>query len=41
MAAAGARQGGFVPIVEDDRVVAVLEVYTQGQLPFIGPRREK
>jgi hypothetical protein len=39
--AAGARQGSFVPIVEDGRVVAVLEVYTQGQLPFTGPRREK
>src|SRR5215213_4597685 len=39
--AAGARQGSFVPIVEDGRVVAVLEVYTLGQLPFIGPRQEK
>jgi hypothetical protein len=39
--AAGARQGSFVPIVEDGRVVAVLEVYTLGQLPFTGPRQEK
>ena len=39
--AAGARQGAFVPIVEGGAVVAVLECYTQTQLPFIGPRREK
>ncbi|MCW2534682.1 MAG: Methyl-accepting chemotaxis sensory transducer [Modestobacter sp.] len=39
--AAGARQGSFVPIVEDDRVVAVVEVYTTDQLPFLGPRRDK
>jgi hypothetical protein len=38
---AGAQQGSFVPIVEDGRVVALLEVYTHGQLPFVGPRREK
>ena len=40
-AAAGAQQGAFVPIVEDDRVVAVLECYTTGALPFVGPRRDK
>ncbi len=40
-AAAGARQGSFVPIVEDGEVVAILEVYAHGVLPFIGPRREK
>lgn len=39
--AAGAGQGAFVPVVEDDRVVAVLECYTAGTLPFLGPRREK
>jgi GAF domain-containing protein len=40
-AAAGAQQGAFVPVVEGDRVVAVLECYTTGTLPFLGPRREK
>ena len=39
--AAGARQGAFVPIVEDGTVVAIAEMYTTGTLPFVGPRREK
>jgi hypothetical protein len=39
--ATGARQGAFVPIVEDGTVVAIAEMYTTGTLPFVGPRREK
>ncbi|MGY1813091.1 methyl-accepting chemotaxis protein [Blastococcus sp. SYSU D00820] len=40
-AAAGARRGCFLPIVEDGRVVALQEYYTRGDLPFFGGRAEK
>jgi putative methionine-R-sulfoxide reductase with GAF domain len=39
--AAGARQGCFLPVVEGDRVVAVLEYYSRSELPFFGGRAEK
>lgn len=39
--AAGARQGCFLPVVEDNRVTAVLEYYGQNELPFFGGRAEK
>jgi putative methionine-R-sulfoxide reductase with GAF domain len=39
--AAGARQGCFLPVVEGDRVTAVLEYYGRGELPFFGGRTEK
>jgi putative methionine-R-sulfoxide reductase with GAF domain len=40
-AAAGARQGCFLPVVEDNRVTAVLEYYTRSELPFFGGRSDK
>jgi len=40
-AAAGARQGCFLPVVEDGEVTAVLEYYSRRELPFFGGRREK
>jgi putative methionine-R-sulfoxide reductase with GAF domain len=40
-AAAGARQGCFLPVVEDGRVTAVLEYYSRRELPFFGGRAEK
>jgi GAF domain-containing protein len=40
-AAAGARQGCFLPVVEGDRVTAVLEYYSRRELPFFGGRAEK
>jgi putative methionine-R-sulfoxide reductase with GAF domain len=40
-AAAGARQGCVLPIVEDGRVVALQEYYSRGELPFFGGRGEK
>jgi len=40
-AAAGARQGCFLPVVEGDRVIAVLEYYSRRELPFFGGRAEK
>ncbi|WP_116452410.1 methyl-accepting chemotaxis protein [Blastococcus litoris] len=40
-AAAGARQGCFLPVVEDGRVTAVLEYYSRRELPFFGGRTEK
>ncbi|MGY1624043.1 methyl-accepting chemotaxis protein [Geodermatophilus sp. SYSU D00965] len=40
-AAAGARRGCFLPVLEDGRVVAVQEYYTRGDLPFFGGRAEK
>ncbi|MFW3170798.1 methyl-accepting chemotaxis protein [Geodermatophilus sp. CPCC 206100] len=40
-AAAGARRGCFLPVIENGRVVAVQEYYTRGDLPFFGGRAEK
>jgi methyl-accepting chemotaxis protein-like sensor/GAF domain-containing protein len=40
-AAAGARHGCFLPVVEDGRVTAVLEYYTRSELPFFGGRADK
>ncbi|TFV89508.1 methyl-accepting chemotaxis protein [Blastococcus sp. CT_GayMR16] len=40
-AAAGARQGCFLPVVEGNRVTAVLEYYTRSELPFFGGRAEQ
>jgi len=40
-AAGGARQGCFLPVVEDGRVTAVLEYYSRRELPFFGGRAEK
>ncbi|RBY82515.1 chemotaxis protein [Geodermatophilus sp. TF02-6] len=37
----GARQGCFMPVVEDGRVTAVLEYYSRSDLPFFGGRAEK
>ncbi len=39
--AAGAQQGCFLPVVEGNRVTAVLEYYSRSPLPFFGGRREK
>jgi hypothetical protein len=39
--AGGARQGCFLPVVEGDRVTAVLEYYSRRELPFFGGRTEK
>jgi putative methionine-R-sulfoxide reductase with GAF domain len=39
--AAGARQGCFLPVVEGDQVIAVLEYYSCRELPFFGGRAEK
>ncbi|MGY1887171.1 methyl-accepting chemotaxis protein [Blastococcus sp. SYSU DS0753] len=39
--AAGARQGCFLPVVEGNRVTAVLEYYSERELPFFGGRAEK
>ncbi|MGY1724670.1 methyl-accepting chemotaxis protein [Blastococcus sp. SYSU DS0533] len=39
--AAGARQGCFLPVVEGNRVTAVLECYGERELPFFGGRGEK
>jgi putative methionine-R-sulfoxide reductase with GAF domain len=40
-AAGGARHGCVLPIVEDDRVVALQEYYSRGELPFFGGRGGK
>ncbi len=40
-AAAGARQGCFLPVVENGQVIAVLEYYSRRELPFFGGRAEK
>jgi len=40
-AAAGARQGCFLPVVEGNRVTAVLEYYSRDELPFFGGRGEQ
>jgi GAF domain-containing protein len=40
-AANGARHGCFLPVVEGDKVVAVLEYYSRAELPFFGGRAEK
>ena len=40
-AAAGARQGCFLPVVEDGVVTAVLEYYSRRELPFFGGRAEE
>ena len=40
-AAAGARHGCFLPVVEGDQVTAVLEYYSHRELPFFGRRTEK
>jgi hypothetical protein len=40
-AAAGARQGCFLPVVEGNEVTAVLEYYSRSELPFFGGRGEK
>jgi hypothetical protein len=40
-AAAGARRGCFLPVVENGRVVAVQEYHTLGELPFFGGRAAK
>jgi GAF domain-containing protein len=37
----GARQGCFLPVVEGNRVTAVLEYYSRDDLPFFGGRAEK
>jgi len=39
--AAGARNGCFLPIVQGNRVVALQEYYSTGELPFSGGRGEK
>ncbi|SDD15328.1 methyl-accepting chemotaxis sensory transducer with GAF sensor [Geodermatophilus telluris] len=39
--AAGAREGCFIPAVDDGRVTAVVEYLTPHQLPFFGSRTEK
>ncbi|MGY1736247.1 methyl-accepting chemotaxis protein [Geodermatophilus sp. SYSU D00684] len=39
--AAGAREGCFLPAVDDGRVTAVLEFHSATPLPFFGVRREK
>ncbi|MGI4896699.1 MAG: methyl-accepting chemotaxis protein [Janthinobacterium lividum] len=39
--AAGAKNGGQLPVVEDGRVVAVHEYYSSVELPFFGGRAEK
>ena len=39
--AAGARHGCFLPVVEGNRVTAVLEYYSPRELPFFGGRAEK
>ncbi|MGY1745547.1 methyl-accepting chemotaxis protein [Blastococcus sp. SYSU D00695] len=39
--AAGARHGCVLPIVEDNRVVALQEYYSRSELPFFGGRAEK
>jgi methyl-accepting chemotaxis protein-like sensor/GAF domain-containing protein len=39
--AAGAREGCWVPTVEDGRVTAVLEYHSAAPLPFFGARQEK
>src|SRR4051812_6870837 len=39
--AAGARQGCFLPVVEGNRVTAVLEYYSRSNLPFFGGRADK
>ena len=39
--AAGARHGCVLPIVEDNRVVALQEYYSRDELPFFGGRAEK
>jgi GAF domain-containing protein len=38
---AGAGQGCVLPLLEGREVVAVLEYYTRGELPFFGGRKEK
>ncbi|MGY1619930.1 methyl-accepting chemotaxis protein [Geodermatophilus sp. SYSU D00691] len=38
---AGALQGAFLPVLEGDRVVAIVEYYSRRELPFVGGRREK
>ncbi|TFV45138.1 methyl-accepting chemotaxis protein [Blastococcus sp. TF02A_35] len=38
---AGANQGCFLPVVEGNRVTAVLEYYSSSQLPFFGGRAQK
>ncbi|WP_409331241.1 methyl-accepting chemotaxis protein [Trujillonella humicola] len=40
-AAAGARHGCVLPILEDGRVVALQEYYSRSELPFFGGRAEK
>ncbi|NEK60420.1 GAF domain-containing protein [Geodermatophilus sabuli] len=40
-AAAGARRGCFLPVIEAGRVVALQEYHTRGDLPFFGGRAEK
>jgi GAF domain-containing protein len=40
-AAAGARQGCFLPVVEGNEVTAVLEYYSRSELPFFGGRADK
>jgi hypothetical protein len=39
--AAGARWGCFLPVVEGDRVTAVLEYYSRRELPFFGGRTQR
>ncbi|MCW2581445.1 MAG: Methyl-accepting chemotaxis sensory transducer [Klenkia sp.] len=40
-AAAGARQGCFLPVLENDEVVAVQEYHGRAELPFFGARTQK
>ncbi|MDQ1660141.1 MAG: hypothetical protein QOJ68_121, partial [Blastococcus sp.] len=39
--AAGARQGCFLPVIEGNRVTAVLEYYSRSELPFFGGRTQR
>jgi putative methionine-R-sulfoxide reductase with GAF domain len=39
--ASGALSGCVLPLVEDGRVVGLLEYYSRAELPFFGARREK
>jgi hypothetical protein len=39
--AAGAQQGCFLPVLDGNRVIAIIEFYSRTELPFFGGRREK
>jgi putative methionine-R-sulfoxide reductase with GAF domain len=40
-ASSGAQHGCFLPVVEGNKVVAVLEYYSRRELPFFGGRKDK